>query len=40
MNLDDNGTQSESTFVKKRSNNLELLDLDAKFGKSAERSKL
>ena len=34
MNLDDNGTGSESTFVKKRSDNLEFLDLDAKFGKS------
>ena len=35
MNLDDNGTGSESTFVKKCSDNLEFLDLDAKFGKSA-----
>ena len=34
MNLDDNGIGSESTFVKKRSDNLEFLDLDAKIGKS------
>ena len=35
INLDDNGTGSESTFVKRRSDNLEFLDLDAKIGKSA-----
>ena len=34
MNLDNNGTGSEPTLVKKCSDNLEFLDLDAKFGKS------
>ena len=34
MNLENNGTGSESTFVKKCFDNLEFLDLDAKFGKS------
>ena len=34
MNLDNDGTGSESTLVKKRSNDLEYFDLDAKIGKS------
>ena len=34
MNLDKNGTGDESTLVRRRPNNLEFLDLDAKFGKS------
>ena len=41
INLDNNGTGSESTLLKKRSGNLEFLDLDAKFGKvGLERSRL
>ena len=34
MNLDNDGTGDESTLVKRRPNNSEFLDLDAKFGKS------
>ena len=34
MNLNNDGTESKSTLVKKRSDNLEYYDLDAKFGKS------
>ena len=34
MNLDNDGTRDESTLVKRRPNNSEFLDLDAKFGKS------
>ena len=34
MNLDNNGTVDESTLVRRRPNNSEFLDLDAKFGKS------
>ena len=34
INLDDNGTGSESTLVKKHSDILEYFDLDAKIGKS------
>ena len=34
MNLDNDGTGYESTLVKRRPNNSEFLDLDAKFGKS------
>ena len=34
MNLDKNGTGDESTLVKRRPNDLEFLDLDAKIGKS------
>ena len=34
MNLDNDGTEDESTLVKRRPNNSEFLDLDAKFGKS------
>ena len=34
MNLDNYGTGDEPTLVKRRPNNLEFLDLDAKFGKS------
>ena len=34
MNLDNDGTGDESTLVKRRPNNSEILDLDAKFGKS------
>ena len=34
MNLNDNGTGYESTLVKRRPNNSEFLDLDAKIGKS------
>ena len=34
MNLDNNGTGDESTLVRRHPNNLEFLDLDAKFGKS------
>ena len=41
INLDNNGTGSESTLLKKLSGNLEFLDLDAKFGKvGLERSRL
>ena len=34
MNLDNDGTRYESTLVKKHPNDSELLDLDAKIGKS------
>ena len=34
MNLNNDGTGDESTLVKRRPNNSEFLDLDAKFGKS------
>ena len=34
MNLDNDGTGDESTLVKRRPNDSELLELDAKFGKS------
>ena len=34
MNLDNDGTRDESTLVKRRPNDSEFLDLDAKFGKS------
>ena len=34
MNLDNDGTGDESTLVKRRPNNSEFSDLDAKFGKS------
>ena len=34
MNLDNNGTGDESTLVKRRPNDSEFLDLDAKIGKS------
>ena len=34
MNLDSDGTGDESTLVKRRPNDLEFLDLDAKIGKS------
>ena len=34
MNLNNDGTGDESTLVKRRPNDLEFLDLDAKFGKS------
>ena len=34
MNLDNNGTRDESTLVKRRPNDSEFLDLDAKIGKS------
>ena len=34
MNLDNDGTGDESTFVKRRPNDSECLDLDAKFCKS------
>ena len=34
MNLDNDGTGDESTLVKRRHNDSEFLDLDAKFGKS------
>ena len=34
INLDNNGTRYESTLVRRRPNNSEFLDLDAKFGKS------
>ena len=34
MNLDNDGTGSESTLAKKRSDNLEYFDLDAKIGKT------
>ena len=34
MNLDNDGTGDESTLVKRRPNNSEFLDLDAKIGKS------
>ena len=34
MNLDNDGTGDESTLVKRRLNDSEFLDLDAKFGKS------
>ena len=34
MNLDNDGTGDESTLVKRRPNDSEFLDLDAKFGKS------
>ena len=34
MNLDKDGTGDESTLVKRRPNDSEFLDLDAKFGKS------
>ena len=34
INLDKDGTGDESTLVKRRPNNSEFLDLDAKFGKS------
>ena len=34
MNLNNNGTGYESTLVRRRPNNSEFLDLDAKFGKS------
>ena len=41
MNLDKYGTGDESTLVKRRSNDSEFLDLDAKINKSGiERSKL
>ena len=41
MNIDNDGTGDESTLVKRRPNDLEFLDLDAKFGKSGlKRSKL
>ena len=33
MNLNNDGTGDESTLVKRRPNNSEFLDLDAKFGK-------
>ena len=34
MNLDNDGTEDKSTLVKRRPNDSEFLDLDAKFGKS------
>ena len=34
MNLDNDGTREESTLVKRRPNDSEFLDLDAKIGKS------
>ena len=34
MNLDKDGTGDESTLVKRRPNDLEFLDLDAKINKS------
>ena len=34
MNFGNNGTGDESTLVKRRPNDSEFLDLDAKFGKS------
>ena len=34
MNLNNDGTEDESTLVKRRPNDSEFLDLDAKFGKS------
>ena len=34
MNLNNDGTEDESTLVKRRPNNLEFLDLDAKIDKS------
>ena len=34
INLNNDGTGDESTLVKRRPNNLEFLDLDAKIGKS------
>ena len=34
MNLDNDGTRDESTLVKRRPNDSEFLDLDAKIGKS------
>ena len=34
MNINNNGTRDESTLVRRRPNNSEFLDLDAKFGKS------
>ena len=34
MNLDNDETRDESTLVKRRPNNSEFLELDAKFGKS------
>ena len=34
MNLDNDGTGDESTLVRRRPNDSEFLDLDAKFGKS------
>ena len=34
MNLNNDGTGDESTLVKRRPNDSEFLDLDAKFGKS------
>ena len=34
MNLDNDGTGDELTLVKRRHNDSEFLDLDAKFGKS------
>ena len=34
MNLDNDGTGDESTLVKRRPNDSEFLDLDAKIGKS------
>ena len=34
MNLDNYGTEDESTLVRRRPNDSEFLDLDAKFGKS------
>ena len=34
MNFDNDGTWDESTLVRRRPNNSEFLDLDAKFGKS------
>ena len=34
MNLDNYGTEDESTLVRRRPKNSEFLDLDAKFGKS------
>ena len=41
MNLDNDGTGDESTLVRRRPNDSEFLDLDAKIDKSGlERSKL
>ena len=34
MNLDNDGTRDESTLAKRRTNDSEFLDLDAKIGKS------
>ena len=34
MNLDNDGTEDESTLPRRRPKNLKFLDLDAKFGKS------